>query len=62
VGIYSRTAAEKITRQLSKVNASCRKVSAIQLKLRVRRREVRVAMSPDDLKHSGIDGMGKTWG
>ncbi len=24
--------------------------------------EIRVAMTPDDLKHSGIDTMGKQWG
>ena len=24
--------------------------------------QIRIAMTPDDLKHSGIDGMGKTWG
>jgi hypothetical protein len=23
--------------------------------------EIRIAMTPDDLKHSGIDGMGKHW-
>jgi hypothetical protein len=23
--------------------------------------EIRIAMTPDDLKHSGIDTMGKTW-
>ena len=23
--------------------------------------EFRIAMTPDDLKHSGIDGMGKAW-
>jgi hypothetical protein len=23
--------------------------------------EIRIAMTPDDLKHSGIDGMGKQW-
>jgi hypothetical protein len=23
--------------------------------------EIRIAMTPEDLKHSGIDGMGKTW-
>jgi len=23
--------------------------------------EIRIAMTPDDLKHSGIDGLGKTW-
>ena len=23
--------------------------------------EIRIAMTPDDLKHSGIDGMGKAW-
>jgi hypothetical protein len=24
--------------------------------------EIRIAMTPEDLKHSGIDGMGQTWG
>jgi hypothetical protein len=24
--------------------------------------QIRIAMTPEDLKHSGIDGMGKTWG
>lgn len=24
--------------------------------------EIRIAMTPDDLKHSGIDSMGQTWG
>ena len=24
--------------------------------------QIRIAMTPDDLKHSGIDGMGKRWG
>lgn len=24
--------------------------------------EIRIAMTPDDLKHSGLDTMGKTWG
>lgn len=24
--------------------------------------QIRIAMTPDDLKHSGIDGMGKIWG
>jgi len=23
--------------------------------------EIRIAMTPEDLKHSGIDGLGKTW-
>jgi hypothetical protein len=23
--------------------------------------QIRIAMTPDDLKHSGIEGMGKTW-